>query len=339
MNLIFQKPFHRSGSLPPLVSRINYVKSSARSDFEHTDTETEESYYYYTDRFGHHHHHQDVMTGGAGYGGFLNLYDGSLGTGLGESKMTYYRGSIEKRASRPTTAFKPVELILDASSVMSSSTDQQNNSGKQHYQKYYYQRRDKSLPSRSSANAAANSYYSISRSSRSSRRANAVPIRHRNLVTSSFIYDHNKSSGATASPSFANYDYHQQFNDYDFFNNNNTNYFGYTTDSGRYDTNYSISDFVSDQRQRHSDQAGGRYAAYKSLVTEETSKKVIGGQEAKYPTMEMTIDLKAPPTIDTPLSSLNVIEGQLARFECVVSGENHEIFNLFFSYFKVLLSS
>lgn len=357
MNLIFQKPFHRSGSLPPLVSRINYVKSSTRSDFEHTDTDTEESYYYYTDRFGnHHHHHHDVMTTG-GPGGLLNLFDGSscLGAGgyssalssgnAGESKMTYYRGSIEKRASRPTTAFKPVELILDASSVMSSAADQQL-SGKQHYQRYYYQqRRDKSLPSRSANNNNYNSssYYTTSRSSRSSRRAaaQAVPIRHRNLVTSSFIYDNNNKTSAVQSSSLANYDYRRQFNDFDYFNDNNNYFSGYATDSGRYDMDYNISDFVSDQQFRQSSSvtaaaptttSSGRYAAYKSMVTEETSKKVVGGggqrEEAKYPTMEMTIDLKAPPTMDTPLSSLTVVEGQSARFECVLSGKNRFIYLL-----------
>lgn len=317
MNLIFQKPFYRSGSLPPLVSRI--IKSSTtRSDFE---TDTEESYYYYADRFGHHHHH-DCGAAGLG-GGFVNVFAdaaGGAGSGLGESKMTYYKGCIEKRSSRPTTAFKPVELILDASSVLSDNQF----SGKQHYHRSYYHRRDKSLPSRN-VPVGSSSIVSHTTSSRSSRRS-AVPIKHRNLVTSSFIYDHNANNNSSAL-SKSNFDYmrrHQQFTtDYDFMND----FYGYTTDSGgigRCDLDFTVSDFVSDQYQQQQQRRDtGRYAAYKSLVTtEETRKKVSGGQEAKYPTMEMTIDLKAPPTVDVPLSNLTVIEGQSARFECVMTGKN-----------------
>jgi hypothetical protein len=288
VNLIFQKPFYRSGSLPPLVSRINYVKSSARSDFEHTDSDIEE-YYYYADRSSrsrHHQHHNNYYDQG-----FLNTM-GFGGVGLGgESKMTYYKGSVEKRASRPT--FKPVELILDASSVISSSSDHQYYSGKRY--------RDKSLPSMQTM------------MSRTIRRSRGVPIKHKNLVTSSFIYDNNSTNTA----SYDQYDY-----DYDY------------GCSDSYDLDYSISDFVSDQQQHHHRRAadrdvGGRYAAYKSLVTTEESRQKVtnnNNKETKYPTMEMTIDLKAPPTIDSPLSNITVYEGQSARMECILSGNDMVLF-------------
>lgn len=306
VNLIFQKPFTRSGSLPPFASRINVMKSSTRSDFEQAETDVEESYYYCADRFGHHHDH-------FGGGGCMSLFDSGFGAGGGaESKMTYYKGCIEKRSTAGRPSFKPVELILDASSVLSS--DQQQYSGKQHHQRYYYHRRDKSAPSRASKTISS----TMTRTSR--RSAAAVPIKHRNLVTSSFIYDHSSNSQASS-----NYDYQRRFiNDYDFFN---TDFFsqtgGYTTDSGRYDSqDYTISDFVSDQQyqQQQQQQRRGGYTAYKSLLTTEESRKKVSGGEAKYPTMEMTIDLKTPPVIDVPLSNLNVFEGQSARFESVISG-------------------
>lgn len=36
--------------------------------------------------------------------------------------------------------------------------------------------------------------------------------------------------------------------------------------------------------------------------------------------MEMTIDLKTPPSIDLPLKNITVAEGQTARLECIVGG-------------------
>lgn len=120
INLIFQKPYHRSGSMPPVYTRQIH-------HYGYTDTDDE----YYIDR------------------------------GM-DSKMTYYR-EIDRRQSRPS--FKPVELILDASSFTSEQ------SGKRY-------RRDVSLPAKR-----------ISRSSKAS-------CRKKIINTSSFIYDDNDSTSS-----------------------------------------------------------------------------------------------------------------------------------------------
>ena len=100
INLIFHKPFHRSGSLPPLYTRHIHYGYAADSDEE-----------YYMDR------------------------------GM-NSKMTYYK-EVDTRHSRPS--FKPVELILDASSFTSE------HSGKKY-------RRDISLPAKRASRSSNASY-------------------------------------------------------------------------------------------------------------------------------------------------------------------------------------
>lgn len=170
VNLIFQKPhssYSRSGSLPPLISRINFKSSATRSDFDHTDTEDDSSYYYYSDRYYDNRENYSCYS-------------------KAESKMTYYK-EVERRNQRP--AFKPVELILDASSL--------SDSGKRY--------RDTSLPTMMSKRIR-------------------MPIKHQNLITSSFIYDNN-------------YDY--------------------------YDYDSTISDFISD-RAADERESRYRYAAYKT---------------------------------------------------------------------------
>ena len=208
VNLIFPRPFYgmgRSGSLPPVVSRVNY-KSTARSDFEHTDTEDDSSYYYQ--------HQADNKENYATY--------------AAESKLTYYKG-IERKA-RPQ--FKPVELVLDASSL--------SDSGNKRY-------RDNSYP------------------------ASMQSKRIRTPVTSAFIYDN----------------------------------------SAEYDS--STSDFISDQQLE---------ARYKQSSARNTSmeEKESRGLAVKLPGIEMTIDLKAPPTIETPLKNVHSAEGQFVKLECVVNG-------------------
>lgn len=237
VNLIFQKPANRSGSLPPAVSRHTYRSSAAaRSDFEQTDTE-EESYYYYTDR-------------SAAYDkeNYMQSYLGDA-----DSKVTYYK-TIEKRSSRPS--FRPVELILDASTF--------SDSGKRY--------RDKSCPV-------------------TMRKRVRVPMSHKNLITSSFVYDSSSNQ-----------------HDYDY----------------EYDQDYSVSDFISDREERESRYKYAGYKSYEERIEERQRIK----PEPKYPTMEMTIDLKTPPTIDVPLTNITVTENHSARLECYITGKNSRSFKL-----------
>lgn len=222
VNLIFHKPHHRSGSLPPLCSRINFKSSAARSDFDHTETD-DESYYVYADRSDREN--------------YMHLYGMQ-----GESRMTYYK-EIERRSSRPS--FKPVELILDASSI--------SDSGKRY--------RDTSVPLGTSKRIR-------------------MPLKQRNYINSSFIYENNN-------------------NDYD------------------YDS--TSSDFISDRFSDTRDVRYTKYASFKGSFNEDRDHRVIK-VEQKLPAMEMTIDLKAPPTIDVPLKNITVYEGQTAKLECVLSG-------------------
>jgi hypothetical protein len=247
VNLIIHKPLNRSGSLPPLVSRLNF-KSAGRSDFEHNETEDEYFYSNYADRSYHDH-------------SFISSAE----------RLNYIRELENRRASR--LSFKPVELVLEASST--SIYD----SGKRY--------RDMSLPSLMGKRIR-------------------IPLKHENLISSSFIYD--------------NY-------------NNNYNY-DYEYD---YDTQYS--DFISDQR--FDKEIRYRYAPYATKShfssveereitsnvrpTTTTRNKLI---EQKLPAMEMTIDLKAPPTMDVPLKNISVQEGHIAKLECIVSGKL--FFNMWF---------
>jgi len=213
VNLIFPRPFYgvgRSGSLPPVVSRVNY-KSSTRSDFEHTDTEDDASLYYQAEKSVE---NKENMT-----------------TYSAESKLTYYKG-IERKA-RPQ--FKPVELVLDASSL--------SDAGNKRY-------RDTSYPT------------------------TAQSKRIRTPVTSSFIYD----------------------------NSNN-----------EYDS--SASDFISSEQESKVRQVRT------SQVTANLEEKETKGLAVKLPCMEMTIDLKAPPTIEVPLKNVHSAEGQFVKLECVVNGK------------------
>ena len=118
VNLIVQKPIViRSGSLPPVVSRMNF---KTRAEYDYVDSENE---YYYYDRMP-----------GADY--------------VTESRINYY-----KPPSRP--AFKPVELVIDASSIETNK-----------------RLRDTSLPT------------FVTKRIRS-------PPKYQNLMTSSFVYDYN----------------------------------------------------------------------------------------------------------------------------------------------------
>ena len=113
------------------------------------------------------------------------------------------------------------------------------------------------------------------------------------------------------------------------YDNYNTN-FNYDYDY-EYDTQYS--DFISDQR--YDKEIKYRYAPYTKKshfsafeereitsnirpTASSTSSKII---EQKLPAMEMTIDLKSPPTMDVPLRNISVQEGHVAKLECIVSGE------------------
>jgi len=223
INLIVQKPYHRAGSLPPLISRLNFRSSAAaasavRSDFEFTDTDDDSSaYYYYADRFDNKENYR-------------------------QSKMTYYK----EIAGKQRQLFKPVELVLDASSIS------EYHHGKRH--------RDTSLPS-------------IKRM--------RMPIRHQHLKASSFIYDNNND-----------------------FENEST-----------------LSDFISDraheQRESKFNSSFNRQSAHHYSDERERHIKI----EQKLPAMEMTIDLKAPPTIESHLKNVSVYEGQMAKLECVLSGK------------------
>lgn len=241
VNLIIHKPLNRSGSLPPLVSRINF-KTSGRSDFEQTDTEDEYFYSNYADRYFHDHYSMSSA-----------------------ERLNYIRELDKRRTNR--LSFKPVELVLEA------STTSIYDSGKRY--------RDMSLPSLMGKRIR-------------------IPLKHENLISSSFIYDN----------------YNTNFNyDYDY----------------EYDTQYS--DFISDQR--YDKEIKYRYAPYTKKshfsafeereitsnirpTASSTSSKII---EQKLPAMEMTIDLKSPPTMDVPLRNISVQEGHVAKLECIVSGE------------------
>ena len=48
--------------------------------------------------------------------------------------------------------------------------------------------------------------------------------------------------------------------------------------------------------------------------------KETKGLAVKLPCMEMTIDLKAPPTIEVPLKNVHSAEGQFVKLECIVNG-------------------
>ena len=232
----------RSGSLPPLVSRVNFKPCTyaTHSEFDHTDTEDESSFYYYADRSSY-----DKE----------NFYQS-------KSKITSSNNTCCCSANRcccnKQSLFKPVELVIDTSSL---------DTGKRI--------RDTSLPTR------------ISKRVR-------MPVKHQHLITSSFIYDKNNN-------------YNCDF-DYDYENDSSIN-----------------SDFISD-RVVDKRESRNKYASFKSSEVEE--KQIIGnvgrahsGPEAiRYPTMEMTFDLKTPPTIEVPLRNITVKEGQTAKLECTVGG-------------------
>jgi hypothetical protein len=242
VNLIIHKPLNRSGSLPPLVSRINF-KSSGRSDFEHIDAEDEYFYSNYADRF---------------------FYDNNTFMSSAE-RLNYIRELENRRASR--LSFKPVELVLEA------STSSIYDSGKRF--------RDMSLPSLMGKRIR-------------------IPLKHENLISSSFIYDNYNTN--------YNYDY-----EYD------------------YDTQYS--DFISDQR--YDKEIRYRYAPYATKshfssveereITSNVRPKTTTNNgktiDQKLPAMEMTIDLKAPPTMEVPLRNISVQEGHIAKLECIVNGK------------------
>ena len=263
ISLIIQKPppcaHYRSGSLPPLISKINFNSSIAgfRSELcaEHDSTFTDDEsscHYCYYDN------------------------PSSSAAAANNSNCMYYKSC--SRTSRPTTAFKPVELILDASSLSEYS-------GKQ------YRYRDSSLPSYT----------------RRSGGGVRMPIKHKNLITSSFIYDNNNNNVNNNATSY--------FYDYDYENTG-----GSATNSQRL-YGFNSSDFLSggEQQQQQQQQAGNYKFSTVSSSIEET--RVRSSAEAKYPTMEMTIDLKTPPTIEQPLKYISVYEGQSSRLECILTGK------------------
>ena len=239
INLIIQKPtcgLGRSGSLPPIRSRINYKSSSVRNDFDHMETDDEASYYYMQQQ-----QHKE------------NLH--SYGP---ESKMAYYK-EIERRSHKP--AFKPVELILDASTL--------SDSGKRY--------RDSSCPT----------------NMKRVRHLPASTTNNHQYSSSSFIYDDTYENDSSNSDFIS-----------DRIDANEARFAKYSTSTSMHQQRSSVSsidDRYNRQERRHS-------------------------REASYPKIEMTIDLKAPPTIDVPLKSVHANEGQTVKLECVVSGK-HLIFS------------
>lgn len=274
INLIIHKPHNRSGSLPPLISRLNFNSSAA----------DEAAYYYY--------HQTD---------GKENNYMYGANHGGDNRSMFYKMSSHSSGASRPMTtttttttamssSFKPVELILDASSF----------SGEYSTGKRY---RDSSLPST----------YSHKRI--------RMPIRHKNLVTSSFIYDNNSSNDNNFNSS-DNYDYFYSSNSSKNNTLNNNTCHDYNDSSSSYGNYYgglNSSDFISGGQNNY------KYSTMASSVEESQTIRVDPNQQQqhqKYPTMEMLIDLKTPPSIAQPLKYVSVCEGQSAKLECIISGKN-----------------
>jgi hypothetical protein len=288
VSVIIQKPLHhhhggcchhhRSGSLPPVASRLNF-KSSGRSDFEENTAEFDalEStcccacacVCTCADRsmWQHQHQHQQQH---------CHCMESS-------TSSHYLNREFENTARRSSKlSFKPVELVLDASS--SNTTSNVYDYGKRY--------RDYSLPSLMSKRVK-------------------VPLKHENLIASSFIYDNNNNNNTTNTNI-------NTFNDYEF----------------EYDSQYS--DFISDQREaaalnKEVKYSASRFAPYgtttKSVFSSVEEREITSGggarhKDQKLPAMEMTIDLKSPPTIDVPLRNINVNEGQTARLECTVNGTN-----------------
>jgi len=155
--------------------------------------------------------------------------------------MTYYK----EIAGKQRQFFKPVELVLDASSIS------EYHHGKRH--------RDTSLPS-------------IKRM--------RMPIKHQHLKASSFIYDNNNND----------------------FENEST-----------------LSDFISDRAHEQRESQFSSYNRQSTHYNDERERHIK--IEQKLPAMEMTIDLKAAPTIESNLKNVSVYEGQMAKLECVVSGK------------------
>jgi hypothetical protein len=251
VNMIIHKPIcHcRSGSLPPLISRLNFKPCSfattTHSEFDHTDTEDESSFYYYADR---------------SFNDKENFYQSKSKITTSANHNCCCSAANRCCCNKQQSLFKPVELVIGASSL---------DTGKRI--------RDTSLPTRIS------------------KRVHRMPAKHqKSLITSSFIYDKNN---------FNNCDF-----EYDYENDLSIN-----------------SDFISD-RVIDKRESRNKYASFRSSEVEE--KQIIGnvggrGPEMapRYPTMEMTFDLKTPPTIDVPLRNITVKEGHIAKLECTVGGE------------------
>ncbi len=91
VNLVIHKPgLGRSGSLPPIKSRVNYKNS-------HHVVETADEHRH------HHHHHQHANHSYAQ-----------------ESKMSHYRDLQQRHHHHQPVVFKPVELVLDAANIETS---------------------------------------------------------------------------------------------------------------------------------------------------------------------------------------------------------------------------
>jgi hypothetical protein len=334
INLIIQKPCtSRSGSLPPLISKINfnstsssYAAGAAENAATCTDDEaTTSSSYYYRDN------KENTNT-------ITSQQRGSSYYTQGASSMT--------RTSRPTSAFKPVELILDGADLMMSTL------GKRY--------RDLSLPSGSNG----------------ANKRIRMPIKHTNMNESSFIYDNynnqnnNNNSHIRSRSSSRNRmaaTMAAAAGDSHFYGEccgarggallpsaavccsacicNCSCTCGCGSSGGDHELRFNSSDFLSGsagleqyhqyQQRSSNEQAAAAAAAtttYKFATVassaEDSHRIRVDHQQqqqqtyrpVKFPTMEMTIDLKSPPVIERPLSHVTVTEGQNARLECVLNG-------------------
>jgi hypothetical protein len=319
INLIIQKPCSRSGSLPPLISKLNLNSSSsaayASAAYDASACTDDESaaYYYYCDNKENSNSHRNSNS---------NIYYKAA-----SSSST----AQQQRTSRPTSAFKPVELILDASSLSTDYTT----IGKRY--------RDSSLPSAHTKRIR-------------------MPIQHTNMNESSFIYDasnnnnNNTINNCCAGSTLARATSNMSNCYYDCSAGIGNGSGGCVACSCNcscnncdYDYRFNSSDFLSGsnleqhqhqhQQHQHRQQRSEAGTSYKfstlSSSAEDSHRIRVEQQQpaqfrpVKFPTMEMTIDLKSPPVIEQPLTHISVYEGQSARLECVLNG-NLFLFKVFF---------
>jgi hypothetical protein len=317
INLIFSKPgSSRSGSLPPLTHKF---QCKTRSDFEETITDNEEEgglcqcschhlggdhvcekenhhhHHCHGHHHGHHHHH---------HGHHHHHHHGHHHCHH-DSKTSIYKEC--------GAAFKPIELVIDAASMASDS-------GKRY--------RDLSLPhckcrSRHSFRSSCNCSCSCECGGSSSnihccgggsmRRSGS----HRHLHSHHHHQHHQHSTTNQSNNNFNS-------SSFVFDNNSSINNRNLVKRENYYDS--SISDFISggENNNNRNFKSGGSSTNLRTTTIEEQHiqrniqrKK----RDQSFPTMEMTIDMKSPPSIEVPLKNVNTIEGQSIKLECVVSGK------------------